>query len=562
MTTPIRIRPFLGIAPMTDPAMLPFNAAQVADNCRFNAGNVRPWSDPATVRAQPAEAGGTLTLYRFGQEPATPEGQFWCASNQDLNFARALIASDTVERTLITGGGQPPRYFTAAQVSGVASNNPSSTFLLGVPAPATAIALANVSIAGPATGTIADRTYFQTFTNDRAEESPPSPAPRNANNQIIATCAVYPNQTVTLNNLGAPPGGAYEFGANARRRIYRTTTTGVKFVGQVPIATQTFVDDRSDAQLSATLQSVTYDPPLSTLVSLVAGHNGIMGAIDSATRDLHHCHPFAPHAWSTDFIVPLSHKPIAYMHFGESFVALTTAGPVLVTGQHPSQLTPVPLFSTFPQTIASKRSATRFNGGVAWASMEGMCWIGPGGPRILTAGIYDDKTWQSLNPASMHAHGVGTRLFVFYDNGTPGCLMLDLSDPNSPVTRLSLSATAAFADPARNALYMQIGNNIQRFDAGAGALGGGFLWRSKRFTDYSPGVWAWARLLGTGYPVTFRFYVNGTLVFTKTVANRLAFRLPSAQRSDTVEFEIAAAGPVYEVQIAGSMQDLKQLQTE
>ena len=57
------------------------------------------------------------------------------------------------------------------------------------------------------------------------------------------------------------------------------------------------------------------------------------------------------------------------------------------------------------------------------------------------------------------------------------------------------------------------------------------------------------------YPVTAKYYVDGTLVHTQTVANRSPFRLPVVVGRDW-EFRIEGNTEVFSIATAQSMQEL------
>ena len=71
----IRIAQPTGVIPRLSPRELPDNAAQVAVNCYFDAGGLRPWNSPGASVATVANNNGQ-TLYRFGQD-VVGDAQYW-----------------------------------------------------------------------------------------------------------------------------------------------------------------------------------------------------------------------------------------------------------------------------------------------------------------------------------------------------------------------------------------------------------------------------------------------------------------------------------------------------
>lgn len=552
----ILIRQPVGIAPAIDRSELPLAAAQVADDCRFDKLTWAPWSDTLIIKPLPTIAGTVRSIYRAGHSGGVGPANYWCAWNADVDVVRAAIASDPFERTYYTGVG-PMRYFDNKALSAV-SNNPLVSYLAGIPAPTNAILPGDLAVSGPTTGTAEDRTYFVTFVNADGEEGPPSPPPRNASGAIYSAVTVYPGQTVTISNLPGPPAGAYNFGAGATKRIYRTTTGGVRLAGEVPIGTSTFVDDRSGTQLGVAIPSVTWDAPPADLTGLIGIHGGSMAGF--VRNEVFFCPPYRPHAWPPEYARAMRKPIVGLGKFQQSVAVLTTGMPVVLSGTHPSSMAQVDL-EGFPYACVSKRSIVEVAGGVAYACPVGYAWIGPGGPKLLTAGLFDQKSWAPFAPESIHAYAVGNKIIAFYDAGSEKRgFILDLSDQRSPFSPINLWADAGFLESERDHLYLAVGSNIVRWDAGSGALNGGFRWRSKRFVSRYPRTLSHGRVLASSYPVTLRMFSNDgpSPYFQRSVESREIFTLPSGRRHEVVEIEIQSSGSVSEVQLASSIDQFRQ----
>lgn len=547
------IKNFIGITPVVSSFEQAENAAQVAEDCRFSMLDVRPWFAPAVLRAAPVVAPSIKTLYRAGKTPGVGPMNYWAAWNADVNVVRAPIASDRYERTFYTGDGAP-RYFDNRALSG-SSNNPTVSYLAGVPAPTDAIDSLKVAASGPTNGTAVDRTYFFTFVNDDGDEGPPSPAPRNGNGQIIATLSMFPSQTVTISNLPAAPAGAYRFGAAARKRIYRTTTGGVRYVGEVAIGATGFVDDLADTQLGGAIPSVSWDAPPATLDGLKAMQNGILAGF--ADNEVYFCEPFRPHAWPRKYTRAAKAPFVALGAFEQTLVGLTTGAPVVYSGTHPSAMAEKVL-DGFPMACVSKRSVVSVLGGVAYACPQGYAWIGPGGPKLLTAGLFDEKTWASYAPSSIHAYAVGDKIVGFYDTGTVRRgFVLDVTDQRAPFSIINLWADAGYTEREQGVLYLVVGGNIVQWDAGPGALNGGFKWKSRKFLARGAPTLAAMRVMADTYPVTLNVYGDGRLLATRSVTSRKVFKPNIRRKPQVLEFELLGDKPVNEIQAGSSVAEFK-----
>lgn len=549
----ILIRNFIGITPVVSSFEQAENAAQVAEDCRFSMLDVRPWLAPAVLRAAPAVAPSIRTLYRAGKTAGVGPMDYWAAWNADVNVVRAPIASDRYERTFYTGNGAP-RYFDNRALSAV-SNNPTVSYLAGVPAPTEAIDSLKAAVSGPTTGTAVDRTYFMTFVNDDGEEGPPSPAPRNGSGQITATLSLFPSQSVTLSSLPAAPAGAYRFGASARKRIYRTTTGGVRYVGEVGITATDFVDVLADNQLGGALPSVSWDAPPATLAGLTAMQNGMLaGFVDN---EVYFCEPYRPHAWPLKYSRASKAPFVALGAFEQTLVGLTTGAPVIYSGASPAAMSEKVL-DGFPFACVSRRSVVGVLGGVAYACPKGYAWIGPGGPKLLTAALFDEKTWASYAPTSIHAYAVGDKIVGFYDTGTVRRgFVIDVTDQRAPFSIINLWADAGYTEREQGLLYLVVGNNIVQWDAGPGSLNSGFKWKSRKFLARGAPALAAARVMAESYPVTLNAYGDGRLLFTRSVQSRKVFKPKIARKPQVLEFEILADKPVNEIQLGSSVAEFK-----
>lgn len=70
---------------------------------------------------------------------------------------------------------------------------------------------------------------------------------------------------------------------------------------------------------------------------------------------------------------------------------------------------------------------------------------------------------------------------------------------------------------------------------------------------------ACAEVTADSYPVTARFYADGSLVHTQTVTSSSPFRLPGGFLAQTWQFELQSSGAVQGLAAAHSMQELAQI---
>ena len=173
---------------------------------------------------------------------------------------------------------------------------------------------------------------------------------------------------------------------------------------------------------------------------------------------------------------------------------------------------------------------------------------GVNGVELITRDILSKDDWQALGLTKAYFYGglyigFGTTTFIF----NPATKDL--------ATLSGITATAGYHDPATGELYLMVGSNIVKWDAGVGYLT--YTWKSKPFVSEKPINMSCARVYADSYPVTLKVYVDGTLKHTQTVANNLVFRLPSGFRGTEISAQVEGTVNVYAVDIAESVSEMK-----
>lgn len=250
------------------------------------------------------------------------------------------------------------------------------------------------------TRVIEDRAYIVTYYTDRGEESAPSEP------SLLLT--LDQNDTVEV-TVTAPP-----VGRNITHfRVYRSSSTNLagsaafQYVPNAadplgwPIADLTITDDNPQANLRESCPSITWTEPRADLFALVGMPNGIMAGLAEGGRTLCFCVPFQPHAWPREYEIPLEHLGIGLGVFGQTLVVPTEGNPVYVSGADPASMSAQKLESA--QACLSKRSIVSAEGGVFYASPDGICMAGPQGVVIVTQGAYTRDDWQALGIAGSFA---------------------------------------------------------------------------------------------------------------------------------------------------------------
>lgn len=532
---------FSGLAPRLSPYKLPQSNAQVAKNLCLSARTLKPWNDPLTVLSG-VSAAPVTTIYRFGQDLIS-DSQYWFAWPVDVDVVKGAISGDATERTFFTHPTLGPRYTnnTLALTSGSGAY-PWNSRPLGVPAPTATPTIT----AGSGTEVPEARVVVFTYVTDDGQEGPPSPPSTAAD--------VYPDGTCTYGNLGTTAPAGYSH--ITAKRVYRTlsgsTNTDFQFVDEIPIAQASYTDTKTAVQLGGVIESLAYDPPPAGAFGITQMANGITVVFDG--YDIYPSEPFLPHAFPSESTLSTDYPIVAGKAFGNVAVIGTTGVPYLLFGSDPSALTLQKLQD--PQACVSKRSMCVVPGGVMYASPDGLILVDASGAvtNVLDQ-LMTRREWQAFVPSSIHGYVHDGRYIGFYNTGAAtGGFIYDPREGDAAFTLIDLYATGGYTDLVQDALYLQVGTNIQRWDAGAGLMS--YDWKSRVIEFPYPMMMAFGQVTAAGYPVTVKVYADGTLLTTKTVSSKAPFALP-AKRARTFEAEVTGTTEVMSMNFAQSVEELK-----
>jgi len=376
----IRIAGFSGEVQALHPSLLAEHQGTLSRNQRPGRGDLRSWNAPQTVANVPI---GRQSMYRMGRDVAS-DTTYWLSWASVVHAVRGFDSGDTTERTYYSGDGAPKvtdNVMGLGSATSPTSNYPIASRPLGLPAPTAAL---SVSTLAGGTGELTSSYYVYTYVNDWGWESAPSP--------VSAENTRPSDAHASLSGFALPPAGNY---AVNRIRIYRTATgssgaTDFFFLREIAIGTESTTDDLRD--LGEVCPTVAWAMPPENLTHLSALWNGMLAGI-SGNR-IRFCEPYVAYAWPENYdVMPPDSKPIALGVFGQQLVVLTNGRPLVVSGSSPDSLDQQLI--DLPQACVAPRSVVSMGAGVAWASEDGLCWLGSGGARLLTAGVLTRADWQA-----------------------------------------------------------------------------------------------------------------------------------------------------------------------
>lgn len=397
---------------------------------------------------------------------------------------------------------------------------------------------------------------------------------------------------------------------NVYRSVTSATDTNYYFVKNVTVATTSVNDDVGSA-IGNVLQTVGWAMPPVDMRGIKVLPNGAM--VGFSGNLVCFSEPLAAYAWPTKYQLTTDFNIVALGVFGASVVVATQGFPYIGTGVNPANFTLTRVNETWP--CFSKRGLVDTDSGVMWPTAQGLVMIGIGGPQLLTAASYTFVEWAALAPSSFMAAVFDGRYYAGYqvDANTYGIFVLDLT--NATTWKYTPLITAIWTDIATGRLHIVQSNAIQKWDADT-ASRMPIEWRSKEFWTSDPVNIGAARveaefatsttesaayaaalaaqkatnaaaiaalttggslsgasvnkyslngssvvpvgLVGDGgYRfVTFEFYTNGDLIFSKTMNASTTFRLPGGKKYDRFSFRVLGSVPVNTVLLAETARGL------
>jgi len=457
----LKLDGFSGISPRTGPALLQPNQAQTAKNVKLQSGELRPWRKPVSTYV--CGLSDTQSIYRL--ENTNTGNTAWLEFASDTDVVPSPVADVSDFRVYYTNGTAPKKTnWNLATTSGTGTKPfPNAAYNMGVPGPAAAPTLSSAGGSGTAETRAYVYTYISTF-GSVLEESAPSPA---------GTVSSFPTgATVTVSAFSTAPTTSAGYNITAIR-IYRSVTSATSavylYVGTVTVTPSTgvasgsFSDTVTAANLGVALPSLYYTPPPATLQGLVAMPNGILAGFTG--NQVWFSEPYLPHAWPVGYMMTVGAPVVGLGVFGQTLVVCTTQNPYLITGSQPGAMSQekVPL----PEPCVAKKSITSDQFGVLYASPNGLVSIAPGTQDVISRALFTRDEWQTYVPTSMVGVIYQNMYIGFYQvSGVRSALVLMRGD-TPPLITLDVAAQAIFvAKSTANVYYVSPTNNtIYQLDA-------------------------------------------------------------------------------------------------
>ena len=413
---------------------------------------------------------------------------------------------------------------------------------------------------------IDSRFYVVAFVTDWGEESEPSP--------ISDMLEVDANDTVTITRPGTMTGESHSARNVAKWRIYRSNTSATasawQLVQELQISVAQFLDDKKSEELDSLQPQFTWSaPPYRMdgqyegdnkptvganpyLRGMVGMPNGIMaGFIDNTIA---FCEPFVPYAWPVEYQTTTEYPVVGMGVFDQTLFVGTTGNPYFVTGAHSASMSAQKLDSN--QACLSRRSIVGVQGGVLYASPDGLCLANSAGVQVVTRQLITREDWQKLQPSSMFAAEHEGVYYLFYAGNGGGCIAFSVQD-GAKLGHIDFAGSAVWVDKFNDLMYLARGEQIFECFTGGGMRSG--QWRSSVATQGRQLPLAWAKVYGNqdaARPITLRLWGDGELRHTATFTDLQPQRLPPGRWLEH-QVEIEGAARVTSIVLASTTEELR-----
>lgn len=385
------------------------------------------------------------------------------------------------------------------------------------------------------------RFYVYTHVNDLGEESAPSP--------VSELVEVDQRDTVNI-SISAPPTGR-----NINRwRFYRSSvaTQGAQFqfLAEGPIGTLSGTDSIRPEQMGEVVPTTTWAEPPEKLRGLVNMPNGVMaGYVDNYVA---FCEPFVAYAWPVEYQITTEFPIVALGVFGQTLVVFHKGGVDYISGADSASMSMQKDVSK--QACISPRSVVEVDGGVVFASADGLCLASSQGVQVLTAGKINRQDWQALGLTNAHcAFSEGT-VYV-YGLASPHIWCMNLPTGKIGEVTFAQGYSAVYVDRTTDSIYGANGTSVYKLFSGGKRTG---VWKSKLQVMPSQTGFAWLAVESdfADGPVTVRWYGDKVLRHTATVSSRTPVRLPVGRWLEH-EVEVESASWLNKVTLASSGDELR-----
>lgn len=398
--------------------------------------------------------------------------------------------------------------------------------------------------------------------------------------------------------------------ASMTKCIYRTvgTNTDYRLVAEIAVANTTYNDTIPAATVSLNAGIATLDtlPPLKTMHSLVLLANGVMAGI--AGNQLCLSEQGKPYSWPVSNRYSFPGTGVALCAAGNAAIVLTDGFPYVATATVPeaATLTKIPGDTLAP--CVAKRGMVDIGSGALYPSHDGLYVATTSGVRNITEGLFTFDEWQLLMPETFKAGFHAGAYYSMHDTADQLRMFMMHTKESDSVLEFNEQVDSLYSNPWDGRLYAAKGNKVSQWDsddtkryvaswtskeyqlgravnlsvAQVQAKWEDFVGYDTSILDantalladvrnvngeincFEVGVYEVAGSAILPVPdnnapsVQFTLIRDGVPVYTKQVTSSTPFRLPGDEKSDLYAMQISSTIPVYSINAAQGMAELKQ----
>jgi hypothetical protein len=574
-----------GMIPRTDDRLIGDNMAVESVNVDLTGGKLEGLPQVEFEVDLSGQLPVVERAYRFPEDSTGPEVWLPLPSRYS-SVVRSPLANDTQQRVYWTNPGDPTPWFNTR--ARIAAGDPP--YSLGTVQPLSATPPHIDSIDGgtaPPDVQPIDRSYLYTYINSFGEESAPSPASDLDSGPPDATWTVSGFPTDVPAN---PPGRNYP--PIVAYRIYRTITSqssGAQFyrVADVtlPQASDVYVDSVDDTTIvdNEILESTNWDNPPDYLDGLVAMPGGFLCGF--TTNTVHFSEPDRPHTWPQVYDQSAHYTIVALAVWQQYLMVLTQGFPSAGSGNMPSNI--ILTQTQVAEPCIARGSVVVDTSGVFYASQNGLIQFTGYGMQNITEQIVSKLNWVEKYHADALVAARHRSQYMAV-NGTETGFLIDYAEARLGLEDLSTlsDVVCVWNDEYTGDTLVCSNGVIYEWDC-PHTPPLIYRWRSKQFFTPSPVSLGAAQVeldpqvltpsssdpipldngdplmqLPDGINAQFRYYAGPKLVLimTRDLTKQMEiFRLPKGFKAFDHQAEIVARVPVSSIQLASTLEELKQV---
>ena len=576
---------FKGIAPKFDPEQLMDDYAVTSKNTRLGRMMLEPWRAPLPLvgAEMPHNEARSVLRYDHKNNPSK-----WFAWKREVSAVAAPLILDAHSHVIFCHKDIDPQ-ITASDVHGLgtADSGAPASFDLGIPRPKRIVIL-DSEVTNPdweedneITPDEYDRTYvsYACAYVDGWGRIGPMSDPSESVEHIEYNFQAVHGKKLRIDTTLPPIATGRSL---AKLRIYRSnfsagSTGDYQFLKEVTIAMGngeslnsfeltdfTYAGDLLDAPINEdwvgppnTDRGLYPNGSMEKVVvvngEFMCGHN---------EKIICFSEPNAPHAWPTEYYHVFQEKVVTISTAGSNIVVLTDGFPYVLSGVHPSSMSPTRLADQVP--CVSKRGVAEINDAVFYVAENSLYMISNFAVTNVLEQFVTDHEWRKLVPSEIMLAVYDDRLFI----SSPAEELTYVFDPRNPDAALrtvEFNPQAMIQLPETNDLaYIEKGDDkVVVFD-GDDSQYMPIQWESKIYQYLDPVGFSCARVRSSSYPVDVTFTVahgEHEHSFTKTVESSDWFWIDLPYRGTkwqaAVSHDGGASRPeIFQIQLASAPTEL------